>query len=124
MSKPIEEYIAMANKQVKVYAQIETQEGVNNLDEILSVNGVDGIFVGPNDLSCDMNCIGDNAPIKEVLKTVGTVAKSCGKSWGIITTSKDLIGCSLDNDVDYISCGSEINMLRDYCQKIRRNIYG
>ena len=56
-----------ANNLVKIYAQIQTKVGVDNMDDILSVNGVDGIFVGPNDLSCDLDCIGNNKPIKEIL---------------------------------------------------------
>lgn len=120
---PIDEYMVTANKQVKVYAQIETKEGVNNIYDILSVNGVDGVFVGPNDLSCDMNCIGDNGPIKEVLKTVSMATKSCDKVWGIITTSRDLINCSLEIGVDYISYGSEINMLKDSCKAIKGRIF-
>ncbi len=120
---PIDEYMESANKIVKVYAQIETKAGVQNIEEILSANGVDGVFVGPNDLSCDMNCIGDNEPIKKVLRTVSVVAEKQNKTWGIITTSKDLINCCLENNVDYISYGSEVNMLKDSCKKIRRNVY-
>ena len=70
-----------------------------------------------------MNCIGDNEPIKTVLRTVSATAEKQNKTWGIITTSKDLINCCLENNVDYISYGSEINMLKDSCKKIRRNVY-
>ena len=119
---PIDEYMESANKIVKVYAQIETKAGVQNIEEILSVNGVDGVFVGPNDLSCDMNCIGDNEPIKTILRTVSATAEKQNKTWGIITTSKDLIDCCLENNVDYISYGSEINMLKDSCKAIKKRI--
>lgn len=120
---PIDEYMESANKMVKVYAQIETKAGIQNIEEILSANGVGGVFVGPNDLSCDMHCIGDNEPIKKVLRTVSVVAEKHNKTWGIITTSKDLINCCLENNVDYISYGSEINMLKDSCKTIRKKVY-
>ena len=119
---PIDEYMECANKVVKVYAQIETKAGVQNIEEILSVNGVDGVFVGPNDLSCDMNCIGDNEPIKTILRTVSATAEKQNKTWGIITTSRDLINCCLENNVDFISYGSEINMLKDSCKAIKKRI--
>lgn len=121
---PLEAYMTDANKRVKVYAQIETKEGVSNIDEILTVNGVDGVFVGPNDLSCDMDCIGNNAPIKDALKTISEAAERHQKGWGIITTSKDLIDCSLENGASFISYGSEINMLKNASKMIRKNVFG
>lgn len=116
---PIKEYIITANQRVKVYAQIETGEGLNNIEEILLVNGIDGVFIGPNDMSCDLNCMGDNGPIKDAIKKIGKISHACQKTWGIITTTKELIDCSLENEVDYISYGSEINMIKDSCKKIK-----
>jgi len=43
-----------ANKYVKVFAMIETGEAIKNLDEILDVEGLDGVFVGPADLSISL----------------------------------------------------------------------
>ncbi|KAI0746635.1 Phosphoenolpyruvate/pyruvate domain-containing protein [Daedaleopsis nitida] len=45
------DYLARANDAVLVLLQIETRDGVQNLEEILSVDGVDGVFIGPYDLS-------------------------------------------------------------------------
>ncbi|KAI0701626.1 Phosphoenolpyruvate/pyruvate domain-containing protein [Earliella scabrosa] len=45
------EYLARANESILVLLQIETPEGVQNVEEILSVDGVDGVFIGPYDLS-------------------------------------------------------------------------
>ena len=116
----ISEYMVTANEKVKVYAQIETKAGVDNVKEILAVTGVDGLFVGPNDLSCDLGCIGNNEPVYEAIKVIAAVAKEQEKPWGIITTSKDLIDVSKENGVNLLSYGSEINMLKDACKKIKR----
>lgn len=121
---PIDEYMKTANEKVKVYAQIETAEGVRNIKEILSLDGVDGVFVGPNDLSCDLGCIGNNGPVKEAISEISNAAREQNKPWGIITTSKDLIDFSLESNVGLISYGSEINMLKDACKNLRGNIYG
>ena len=119
---PINEYMKVANETVKVYAQIETLEGIENLEQILSVIGVDGIFVGPNDLSCDLGCIGNNEPVKKALIEIALQAEKKNKPWGIITTDKDLIDCALQNGVNYISYGSEINMLKNAARKIRSTV--
>lgn len=121
---PLDEYMVEANERVKVYAQIETVAGVENIDEILSVDGVEGIFVGPNDLSCDMDCMGNNGPVKEAITKVASAAATHGKAWGIITASKDLIDHSLACGVNMISYGSEINMMKDYCRSVKKKIYG
>lgn len=45
------EYLKNANEDILILVQIETVEALNNIDEILSTPGVDGFFIGPNDLS-------------------------------------------------------------------------
>ena len=115
---PIDQYMEMANKKVKVYAQIETVLGVENIEEILSVEGVDGVFIGPNDLSCDIGCIGNFEPIKDAIDKISAAAEKYGKTYGIITAEKPLIEYAISRSVNYISCGSEINMLKSGCKNI------
>ena len=50
-----EEYAKKVNKMTKVIAQIEHINAINNLDEILSVDGIDGTIIGPYDLSASLN---------------------------------------------------------------------
>jgi len=45
------DYQALAHEHVAVILMVETKDGIENLDEILSVEGVDAIYIGPNDLS-------------------------------------------------------------------------
>lgn len=51
-----EDYHLRANDEVLIMAMIETAEAVENLDAILSVEGLDGIYVGPADLSMSIGC--------------------------------------------------------------------
>ena len=51
---PQAEYVRLANEQILVLPQVETVEAVRNLDSLLRVEGVDGYFVGPRDLSMAM----------------------------------------------------------------------
>jgi len=111
----LEDYMELANKATKIYAQIETKAGVENSLEILSV---DGVFIGPNDLSCDLDCIGDKGPILECIKKVSDSAKCLNKKCGIITTDKTYIEYAKECKVDAISYGSELNMIIDSCKNI------
>ena len=44
------------NKDLLLFLNIESREAVSNLESMLSIDGVDGIFIGPHDLSVSMNC--------------------------------------------------------------------
>jgi 4-hydroxy-2-oxoheptanedioate aldolase len=50
------DYVDHANDQLAVLPMIETAEALKNLDEILSTPGVDGVYVGPSDLSLALGC--------------------------------------------------------------------
>jgi len=52
-------YFKSANNETMIIAHIEGVEGINNLDEILSVPGIDVIFIGPYDLSQSLGITGD-----------------------------------------------------------------
>src|SRR5579884_2031404 len=49
-------YGRRANDEILVLAQIETVEALNNAAEIAAVEGIDGLFVGPNDLASSLGC--------------------------------------------------------------------
>jgi 2-dehydro-3-deoxyglucarate aldolase len=54
-----EEYKKWVEEELVIIAQIEHKKAVESIDEILSVEGIDGIIVGPYDLSSSMGCPGD-----------------------------------------------------------------
>jgi 4-hydroxy-2-oxoheptanedioate aldolase len=55
---PMPEYLTGSNRENLVITQVEHMDAVNNLDSILDVEGVDGIFIGPADLSQSMGITG------------------------------------------------------------------
>lgn len=67
-----DEYFARANSDVLVIVAIETPEGVANIDEIVSVEGVDGIFIGPSDLATSMGYLA-NPSVPEVQAAIRKV---------------------------------------------------
>ncbi len=121
---PLAEYMKTANEAMKVYAQIETRAGVENVEEILAVEGVSGLFVGPNDLSVDLGCLGDRAPLYACIERVAAAAQRADKPWGIITGDKNLIAHAKANGATMISCGSELNMLLNGCRDVKKTVDG
>ena len=58
----VKDYYARAAEETCVLVQIETREALGNLEEIANVPGVDGVFIGPGDLSADMGYPGPAGP--------------------------------------------------------------
>ena len=82
----VSEYIAKANENTMVVAHCESGECVKNLDEILKVEGVDVIFIGPMDLSQSLGVPGDTGS-EIVQSTVNTVFEKVAKSDKAIGTT-------------------------------------
>lgn len=77
--KDFDKYLQWVDNEIVIIAQIEHIDGVNNLDEILEVNHIDGILVGPYDLSASMGFPGQYSR-KEVLNALNHVEKTTKKS--------------------------------------------
>ena len=77
----IKDYIPTANAQNCLIVQVESMAGIEALEDILAVEGVDGVFIGPSDLAVDMGYVGDShAPevqevIRSALSRIATVAR-------------------------------------------------
>jgi len=77
------EYVKTANDAIAVIVMIESGEAVENIDEILQVDGVDGVFIGPYDMSGSYGIIGQTDPlIKEACLKVVTACKKHHKAAG------------------------------------------
>jgi 4-hydroxy-2-oxoheptanedioate aldolase len=71
------DYWQGANEEIILLAMIETRKGVQNLDSILSVKGLDGVYVGPSDLSLSLGKPPTLDPSdKEVLDAMATICKA------------------------------------------------
>lgn len=79
------EYMQKANEETILMVQIESTVGVDNVGEILDVEGIDVAFVGPSDLSQSMGIMGQlEQPIfVEALDKISAAAKARNKAAGI-----------------------------------------
>jgi 4-hydroxy-2-oxoheptanedioate aldolase len=74
------DYWQKANEEVLLFVMIETRTAVSNLEEILSVKGVNGVYVGPSDLSLSLGKAPSLDPTdKEVLDAIDTIVKTTRK---------------------------------------------
>lgn len=87
----IPDYFATADDQIFLAVQVETRAGVDALDEILAVEGVDGVFIGPSDLSADLG-YGARLDVPELRALIGNLLRrirDAGKAPGILVTEHD-----------------------------------
>lgn len=85
------EYYSRADRDIIIMVAIENEEGVKNIDEIASVEGVDGIFIGPSDLSTNYGHIADpNYPeVQAAIRKVENSAKAHNKFLGTIAANAE-----------------------------------
>ncbi len=88
-AEEVKDYYVKANDEVMVILQIEHRDAVENIDEILSVPGIDIAFVGPFDMSASMGLTGQiNHPdVQESCRKVVSACKKHGVIPGIMTWS-------------------------------------
>lgn len=83
----IGDYLATANDEICLLVQVESQAGMKELDKILQVVGVDGVFIGPSDLAADMGFLGNSeAPeVQAAIESAISRIRAAGKAAGILT---------------------------------------
>ncbi len=78
-----EEYLARIREEALIIVQIETKEAVDRAEEILSVEGVDGCMIGPNDLGISMGVPHWSGEHESAIRRVLDVCAETGKIPGI-----------------------------------------
>jgi len=79
-----EGYCAAANRETLLIIQIETPEAIAAIDDIAATPGLDGLFIGPGDLSLRLNCPIDwtHPTMRDAQTQVAVAAKKHGLAWG------------------------------------------
>lgn len=120
-----EDYLEVANDEILIAVQIETRKAVENIEEIVSVEGVDATFIGPMDLSISMGYRGK--PFHpEVVKAMERVLEACtssGVAPGIafargVEHINELIG----RGFRFIGIGSDSGLLALGCSETLKRI--
>jgi len=109
----VNDYFKLANDEMCVIAQVESLKGVEALDDILAVEGIDVVFLGPADLAGTMGHLGNpghpdvKAKVHECLERI---VKS-GKVAGVLTSSKELIADYTEKGATMIGVGLDTIIL-------------
>jgi len=107
------DYFQRANEEVCLLVQVESREALKNLDAIVATPGVDGVFIGPADLSASMGHVG-NAAHPEVQAAIeDAIARilKAGKAPGILTPDRALAAHYLKLGAVFVAVGLDTQLL-------------
>ena len=116
----IPDYFTKINQNICVMVQIETQQSVDNVEAITAVEGVDGIFVGPSDLSASLGHFGNpkHPDVQATIKHVFEVAKTQGKACGILAPIEADAHHYIAMGATFVAVGSDLSLLRNSTQTL------
>ena len=107
-------YTKAANASVMVLAMIETREALDNLDTILAVEGIDGVYVGPSGLGLPLGYEPTSEPTApEVLQAIATIetrAKAAGRIAGVHTGSPMMFRQMLVQGYDFAALLTDVRL--------------
>lgn len=111
----IDELFRVHNEESLIIPQCETKESLENIEEIVKIDGVDGIFIGPYDLSVSLDIPGqtESPQIRDAVKRVVEACKAEGKFTIIYTSKVEGIQKNYDLGVDSVTYSSDASILSE-----------
>jgi 4-hydroxy-2-oxoheptanedioate aldolase len=106
-------YVPNASDAISLYLQIETEAAVANAEAILAVDGVDGVFVGPADLSASMGHLGkpDHPDVVAAVEGCIALARAAGKPAGVYASDPVLADRYIGAGADFVCVGADVSIL-------------
>ena len=122
------DYATHANDTVFCLAMIETRDGLDNLEEIAAVEGLDGFYVGPSDLSLALGCTPkldqEEAPVVEAIDRIVRVAKEHGKVAGIHNMTPEYALRMIEKGYSFVTIGSDSRLMVTATQDVLGTMRG
>ena len=121
-------YLEWLPKNAVVVVMIEHKDAVKNIDEILSVPGVDAFIIGPYDLSSSMGLPGEisHPKVQEAIALVREAGARHGKTGGIhvVEPDRDELYRQIDSGYRFLGYGLDTRMLDFLCRRDLKEIHG
>ena len=111
----VENYMAQANDELCLMIQVESKTALENLDAILAVDGIDGVFIGPADLSASLG-YPDNAGHPEVQAIIErSIRRICaaGKAAGFLAVDPQMAQKALSWGATFVAVGVDTMLYTD-----------
>ena len=115
-------YVHEANEQVCLVVQAETGTSLENLDAIAATPGVDGVFIGPSDLSASLGHVGDpgHPNVQSAIDDAVARVQRAGKAVGILSTNDDQTRQYVQRGLNFIAAGLDTRLLLQSASALAR----
>ncbi len=114
-------YLHEADAEICLLAQIESAAGIANLDEITSVEGVDGIFLGPADLSASLGHLGDptHPDVQSAMQDAVERIRRAGKAAGTLFSDEQQARHWIAQGCTFVAVGADTTLLASHARTLR-----
>lgn len=118
----VDDYLHRANDEICLIVQAETQTAMDNLSAIAGVDGVDGVFIGPADLSASMGHIGhpDHPDVIDAIEAGFKTIVAAGKAAGVLALDAALAERYADKGASFIGVGVDVSLLAASLRQLAR----
>jgi 2-dehydro-3-deoxyglucarate aldolase len=119
-----QEYVDNANREIAVILQIEHIDAVREIETIVKIPGIDGLLVGPYDLSGSMGKIGQvNDPeVRQQIQRVRQVCLEANMVLGIFTANPDDVKSLVEKGFTLIALGIDTMLMGEYLRQLVRSV--
>ena len=106
-------YLKNADAEICTLVQVETRTALDQLEAIARVDGVDGVFIGPSDLSASFGHVGNpqHPEMQKALEDAVTRLKAIGKPAGILTGNEDEARRYIGWGYTFVAVGADVGLL-------------
>ncbi len=122
------DYPQRANETIVRFAMIETAQALDNLDAILSVEGLDAVYIGPSDLSLALGCrpVFDDVdpPVAQAIDHICERAKAHGVVAGVHNGVPDVALARVAKGFRFVTVGSDARLLAAGSQQVLARMRG
>jgi 2-dehydro-3-deoxyglucarate aldolase len=117
----VPDYFRVIDDHIAVMVQIESRGGLEAIDAIAAVDGVDGIFVGPQDLAAALGHLADpsHPEVQEAIRHVFARAVAAGKPAGTLAPVEADARRYMEWGATFVAVGSDLALLRSATQALR-----
>lgn len=116
------DYLATAHENICLILQIENRAGLEAIEEIAALPGVDAIFVGPSDLAGALGHLGDagHPEVRDAISSAIQAVRRAGKPAGIFAASAESARLYVAAGAQLVSVGSDIGLLSNGARALQR----
>jgi 4-hydroxy-2-oxoheptanedioate aldolase len=109
----VKDYLKTASSEICVLVQVETREALKQIEAIAATDGIDGVFIGPNDLAASFGHIGNwgHPDVQAALEDAVRRLKKIGKPAGILTPNEEEAKKFIQWGYTFVAVGVDLGLL-------------